>query len=405
MSLQSLHELGMNVCLYGVIALWVALALRTPGARRSRPQRRLLIAAAGLAGSITVYLDPVTALLNRTYLFGASCGITVNIWGVLSSAFILDFVLAAVARRSPWLIYGTSVLVSGVLLALNTGPVPQAGCVTSIAVPWYSPFWWLLSLAHVVAVGPCAVLCARYASQATSRSLRVGLWLLAAGFISSTVFWSLVVLGYLTTRWAWLGAFFPLNIGITAWLMSIGVALPLVVRAQRWWRNQRALGRLAPLWRDLVAAAPHVRLPKSRSRHWSIDLRLYRRIIEIRDALLILRDYVGQDTVDAARAHVQAADLPAGADVEALATACWLAVAERAKAGGVPPRPAGRTPTEEPAEPGDEWTNEFAFLDELTQARRAPIVADFARQRIDQVAGDPAAQPNPTATPVQGGTP
>ncbi|SDD97003.1 MAB_1171c family putative transporter [Actinokineospora iranica] len=382
MTTTDLRDFGSDAVMLGAIALWVALALRLPGALRSRPQRRLLIAVAGLAGSITVYTDPITKVLTETYVFGQSCGIAMNIWGVISSAFILDFVLAAIARRRPLLVYGAAAAVSVTLVWLNTGPVPAAGCVTSIAVPWYSPFWWLLCVAHVVAVLPCAVLCARYARQASTVALRVGLRLLAAGFASSTVFWSFVVLGYLLTDAPWLGAFFPLNIGITAWLTVAAVTVPVLAHGWGLWRRLGTLRGLAPLWRRLVTAAPHVRLPAPGQRLASIDLRLYRRVIEIRDALLILRDYVDQDTVDAARAHVLAADPDAEARaVEAVTTACWLAVAESAKAAGAEPHPAEQTSPagREPA--GDEWTHELAFLELLAQAQHSPLVLEFAASR------------------------
>lgn len=391
MTPQFLKELGTDVVLFGAIALWVVLALRAPGALRSRPQRRLLIAVAGLALSITVYLDPITAVLNRTYVFGQSCGIVMNIWGVISSAFILDFVLAALAKRRPLPVYGGAAVVSAALVLLNTGPVPQAGCVVSISVPWYSPFWWLLCVAHVVAVLPCALLCARYARRAATPALRAGLRLLAAGFASSTVFWSFVVLGYLLTDWPWLGSIFSLNIGITAWLMVLGVSVPLVAHARKRGEHLRSLRALEGLWRELTAAVPHVQLPTSRAQRWSVDLRLYRRVIEIRDALLILRDYIDRDTVDAARRHALAAAEPAA--VEAIATACWLAAAEAAKARGVEPRPAqGERPADKDAS-GDDWTDELSFLEELAEARHTPLVARFAEEHAgapteDRVGGE-----------------
>ncbi|GGM49545.1 hypothetical protein GCM10012275_20560 [Longimycelium tulufanense] len=375
----TLHDLGTRVLVAGTIALWLALALRLPGAVRSRPQRRLLIAVAGLAGSITVYLDPVTALLSQSALLANSCGIVMNVWGVLSSAFILDFVLAAVARRLPWLVYGAAAAVSVTLVLLDTESSPQSGCVTSIDVPWYSPFWWLLCVAHVVAVLPCAVLCARYSRHATTRPLRIGLLLLAAGFASSTVFWSVLVLGFLLTRSPWLGALFPLNIGLTAWLMIAGVSLPLLVQARRRWQDLRTFRRLGPLWQELVAAVPHVELPEPKESRWSTDLRLYRRVIEIRDALLVLRDYVDNGVVDAARAHARSA-APGSEDGGALTTACWLVIAEHAKANGATPRPAGEAADTERTASDDEWAQEVRFLESLARARRHPLVQDFARQ-------------------------
>lgn len=381
--IAAVNEFGGHVLVTGAIALWVVIVLRAPGTVRSVPQRRLLIAVAGLAGSITVYLDPVTALLSRTPLAG-SCGILMNVWGVLSAAFILDFVMAAVSNRRPVPVYGSAVAVSVALVLLdNADGGGQAGCVTSIDVPWYSPFWWLLCVAHIVAVVPPAVLCARYARRASTRPVRIGLAILAAGFVSSTIFWSVVVLGHLLTKSSWLGALFPLNIGLTAWLMAAGTGLPLVMQVPRRWRNLRILWRLRPLWRRLAGVVPRVRLPEPTgggSIGRSVELRLYRRVIEIRDALLILRRHVDRKTVDAARAHVRAA-APEG-DEDALVTACWLAVAQAVEERGDAPDPAV-PPTPEPRTTGDAWTNEITFQEALARVHQAPLVHDFARRRPD----------------------
>ncbi|MGX7828158.1 MAB_1171c family putative transporter [Actinokineospora sp. 24-640] len=368
MTPPDLNAFGKLVVLSGCVALWVALLLRLPGARHSQPQRRLLIAVAGLAGSVTAYLDPITAILNRNYVFGYSCGIAMNIWGVVSSAFILDFVLAALARRRPLLVYGGAVVVSAALLALDTGPVSQAGCVTSIAVPWYSPFWWLLSIAHVVAVAPCALLCARYARLADTRPLRVGLGLLAAGFASSTFFWSAAVLGYLFTGWSWLGSAFPLNIGVTTWLMVAGVLVPVAARTVRAVREARDLRALGPLWADLTSVVPHVRLPASAVPRRSIDFRLYRRVIEIRDALMVLRDHADPAEIAAARARAAAAD---PAERDALTTAYWLSSAIAARGAGAPP---AESPTPADDIPSDDWASEIAFLRTLARLRESELV-------------------------------
>lgn len=380
MTVQLVHKFGTDVMLIGAVALWLAIIVRAPTALRSSPQRRLLVAVAGIGVSITIYLDPVTAVLTRTYLFADSCGIAMNVWGVLSSAFVLDFVLAAVARRRLWLVYGGALVVSAALALLNVVTGPQAGCVTSVQVAWYSPFWWLLCTAHVVAVLPCAVLCARYARRATAaRPLRVGLFLLTAGFASSTVFWGVVVVGFLLSRVGWLGALFNLNIGLTAWLMTAGVLHPLVLLAGRRWTDLRALHAVGGLWRDLVAVVPNVRLPEPRTRGiptWSVDLRLYRRVIETRDAILILRDYVGPATIDRAREHVQRHDPTA--DLEATSTACWLAVASKAKSGGTAPAIPKDAPATEHTNTGDELAEEIRFLRDVNKARQLPVVADFA---------------------------
>ncbi|GAA1926657.1 MAB_1171c family putative transporter [Streptantibioticus ferralitis] len=369
----SVYHLGSTVELSGALALWLAVFLRLPTARRSHQQRMLLLAVAGLAGSITVYLDPVTAAINRTFVFAQSCGLFMNVWGVFSSALILDFVLAAVSRRRPWLIYGSMAVTTVALITLNSTIAPHSGCVTSESVPWYSLFWWILVAAHLTGTIPCLVMCVRYSRQAQrDRPLRVGLVLLAGGFLSSTVFWS-VVLAFLLARPAWLRALFPLNIGITAWLMTAGTSLPLLLMASRLIRHATALWRLSPLWRDLVGAVPHVALDRPRGRFRetlggprSVYLRLYREVIEIRDAILILRDYVTPGTVARAREHVGLLGLPEHR-IEPAVVACWLEEARRAKAAGAAPQPNPLDPT---SFQGRDLQDEIGFLLEVRRARR-----------------------------------
>ncbi|MGH3754586.1 MAG: hypothetical protein ACRDRP_18180 [Pseudonocardiaceae bacterium] len=101
MNIASVYEFGTTLELVGALALWSAVFLRAPAALRSHQQRMLLLAVLGIAGSITVYLDPVTAALEQTFIFAESCGLFMNVWGVLSAAFIVDFVLAATSQRRP----------------------------------------------------------------------------------------------------------------------------------------------------------------------------------------------------------------------------------------------------------------------------------------------------------------
>ncbi|MFF4601725.1 MAB_1171c family putative transporter [Streptomyces sp. NPDC001339] len=380
MDTHSLYELGSRVELLGALALWLVIILRLPTARRSHQQKMLLIAVIGIAGSVTVYLDPVTAVLNQSFTFAQSCGLFMNAWGVLSSALILDFVLAAMSRRRPWLIYGPMIVTIAALIVLNYTVAPHAGCVTAEVVPWYSAFWWLLVAAHLVGTIPCAVMCMRYGRQAhDNRSLRTGLLLLAAGFTSSSVFWC-VVLAFLLARPAWLGALFPLNIGLTAWLMTAGVCLPLVLTARRTAREASALWRLHPLWRDLTKAVPHVTLDSPRTRiravlagPHTIHLRLYRQVIEIRDVLLILQDYVTPEAVERVRRHVIALALPEE-QIEPTITACWLHAALRAKRAAGTPRPQLLAP----ASPSDDGLrSETDFLLAVLRARTCPAVRSY----------------------------
>ncbi|MCK2243143.1 MULTISPECIES: MAB_1171c family putative transporter [unclassified Crossiella] len=388
----SVYELGTQIQLYGVLAMWVVILLRIPAARRSRQQRMLLLAVVGMAGSITIYLAPVLSALNALPgIVIAGCGLFTNLWGVFSSALVLDFVLAAIGVRRAKLVYGGTAAVLLTLVALNLTVFPNdEGCVTTNQAQWYSTFWWIIIAAHLVAKIPCLLLCLRYAHQAKQdRSLRIGLGLFAAAFAVSAFFW-LTMLYVLLTGARWLGQYSALNIGITGVLMAAGAALPLVLDTGQMLRNMRWLWRLWPLWRDLIEEVPHVALsrPQARLRDLvgtphSTYLRLYRRVIEIRDAMLILRDYVSPETVQRARAHVIANGVPED-QRQAAVTACWLAAARRAKNAGAEPDP---NPLDAAQLPGDGLPGEIDFLLSVAQAREQPWVATFEVAGAEHDAG------------------
>ncbi|WP_352243203.1 MAB_1171c family putative transporter [Lentzea sp. NBRC 105346] len=354
--------------------MWVVIALRIPAARRSPQQRMLLLAVAGMAGSITVYLAPVLSALNALPgIVVQGCGLFTNVWGVFSSALVLDFVLGALGKRRARLVYGVTAGVIAALIVLNVTIFPNdEGCVTTNHAAWYSTFWWLLIASHLVAKIPCVILCARYSYRASEdRSLRIGLGLFAAAFAVSTFFW-LTMLYVLLFDARWIGKYSSLMIGTTAVLMAAGAALPLVLDTARMVRDMISLWRLWPLWRDLVADVPHVALtePGPRVRDLigtprSTYLRLYRRVIEIRDAMLILRDYVTPETIERARSQVTGGS--------AAVTATWLEIARQAKRAGAEPVPNPLTFTELT---GDDLAAEIRYLLAVAEARAEALSAE-----------------------------
>ncbi|HET9516685.1 MAG TPA: MAB_1171c family putative transporter [Actinoplanes sp.] len=155
-------------------------------------------------------------------------------------------------------------------------------------------------------------------SRHVGSMLRIGLRMVAVGgalFVVHTAYKiSIIVL-------AWAGAPLPGNetavtTGLAAAggvLVAAGTTLPVwgppVLLPWRSVRQHRAHRRLAPLWRALTAAIPEVMLTRDdeaadEARPWTIDLRLYRRVIEIRDAQLLLQPY--GDPCDVGRAQQEA---------------------------------------------------------------------------------------------------
>ncbi|MFD0854309.1 MAB_1171c family putative transporter, partial [Actinomadura adrarensis] len=59
----------------------------------------------------------------------------------------------------------------------------------------------------------------------------------------------------------------------------------------RWLRHRRTYRRLSPLWHALAEAMPQIVLPRGGLDRFSYRYGVHRRVIEIRDGLLLLRPY------------------------------------------------------------------------------------------------------------------
>jgi hypothetical protein len=146
----------------------------------------------------------------------------------------------------------------------------------------------------------------RYAERARRPSLRLGLRVVAAGAVAGMV-WISIELARAVGRALGLGqppdpvlALDRLLIVVTVALIALGSTLPSwshrvgLDGALSWWREYLALQRLHPLWDSLRRAAPGVSLFEEdrglldRLDPRDVHFRLYRQVVEIRDALLLL---------------------------------------------------------------------------------------------------------------------
>jgi hypothetical protein len=141
-----------------------------------------------------------------------------------------------------------------------------------------------------------------------------------------------------------------------------------------------AYWRLYPLWNLLRQAIPEIELPLDPGMRWNIRYRLHRRIIEIRDALLILRPYSIGIIVKLATAIAQESGLPPDRTT-AVAEAAIIISALRARAYGWISAP-GRTPENQAgAMTGNDMHAEAASLILVGRAvRRSQIVRRAAGQ-------------------------
>jgi uncharacterized protein DUF6545 len=160
----------------------------------------------------------------------------------------------------------------------------------------------------------------------------------------------------------------------------IGVGVTIPVLGPRWDR-MLAYRRLEPLWQALREAAPDVVLEppwSTRIDAWSpqnLDFRLYRRVIEIRDGVLAVRQYFDPDVAISARKLATMGRLPAS-QVETIVEAAQLQLAVQARAAGrTPPVHNWEAPT---ATSGKDLDTEVTALVPLAQA--------FATSRIVEAA-------------------
>lgn len=141
----------------------------------------------------------------------------------------------------------------------------------------------------------------RYKKYARQRYLRVGLRLLIAGDLCGLAYGLYLGATVVTSYLSWplppgattyaatylgFGAVMLILAGPTISVWGPRLAAPWQAAAQR-----RALHRLHPLWLALTTAMPYLRRQPTHTLSDEVGYQLYRRVIEIRDGLLILESY------------------------------------------------------------------------------------------------------------------
>jgi hypothetical protein len=216
--------------------------------------------------------------------------------------------------------------------AFTAGNVRGSQVFGSFARPEFWPTIYVAVFLGYMAyvLGDVMIGCWHYAGSAGG-ALRAGLRLMAAGCACGLLYCGFKVAalalvdfgtGMPTSLESSLGRIVVVLAGV---LVAVGVSLPALVRrwqvASRWCRNYAAHDQLYPLWSALIAVLPGLALapPGSRigdsMRVRHMDMRLYRRVIEIRDSRLELRAFFSPSVVSSSQAlalgcglHGRAAD-------------------------------------------------------------------------------------------------
>ncbi|RSS74046.1 MAB_1171c family putative transporter [Streptomyces sp. WAC06614] len=398
-SATGIQAFGDALAVPSVVCLWIAVLLRLPAAWRSPQQRGLLLAVATAAAAMTLNLPDVVAAAMRDPARSHTVGLVRNLVGVLSAGAVLYFVAAATHGR--WLRLASGVTTAVLLTALltldaaapahGTHAMPPGG----EAVPSL-PYWLVLICAHLLANTACVSVCWRYGRRADNRGLAVSLRLFGLGTALAGLFWLAFLLKALFAS-TWAMPYMPLLMNLHGLLRAAAILVPTLYTLRGILSDATTAWQLWPLWRDLVQSVPHVALTRPRSSRlaellWPPvprNLLVYRKVIETRDAILVLGEYVAPGVPERARGHVTEAGVP-GPRREAAALACVLKEARRTRRDGLP-RPGSdaadgsgqAVPPVSVGAPGGALDDEKRFLVAVAQAYASPTTDSFTHPESD----------------------
>jgi hypothetical protein len=265
---------------------------------------------------------------------------------LITVVWVLDFIIRVTGTpRLSRVLYPLGLVVGVTLAGLDTlaGPHPRTDLLRSgLSASWMTQaYWWILLDAHFWMNMACIWVCWRHSRPPAPPYLRAALRLFGLGMAFSAAYMT-TSMAYLAFRWPLTPALLPALGAGEAVFMAAGTAVPLILAMYIAGGEIVALYQLHPLWRVLVQATPEVTFPGTVPHGRVRDLlsalpqrhtKLYRQIIEIRDALLILSRYVTPEIARQAREHISSYPVPTALP-EATLTACSLEGARHAKITG-----------------------------------------------------------------------
>lgn len=368
----------------GLISLWLAVTLRAPAAIHHPCQRPLWLGSCLIAVTTTLYQEPVIQTLGRLVGNDNLIDLSRHVSHTISATVMLYFVLVATDRqRHTRLLVAICAITVAATIWLNLSAPPHPR--STITTPELPLIYFLLRFGFYLVVDVISVaVCWRYARQAGPKNLRWSLWIFGLSRVFGCLLWMLFST-YLITHVAVLLSYIPALTGIELLLQAASILLPGIVTAQRNLTQRRTLWTLWPLWQSLTGPIPDIALANSGSRLGalvttigSLNWRLYRLVIEICDAGLILRAYVTPATVAAAQQFAAARQIPR-AEVGAAAAACWLETARQAKLAGNSPL---STVSDIASPGGNSLREEIEFLLKVARFHAGPLPVEFAANHL-----------------------
>lgn len=379
------------------ITLWMVTAWRAPAAWRDSSKRALWSAFFFLAVAMTMRPVFITASVDALFHVNNLTALCKHLSGIVAANAVLTFVHnmaeeKATGLKAPRLHIAMPIAAAATITVLffaTPQPREATDLLTDYAADWHIAVYGVVWNAYLgAALFSATRLCWRWGRQPDTGLLGRGLRYTGIG---TTIGMAYAAYRVISVTLRFLGrnpipahvdeTFSGLLLFSSLLFIVGGSTLPAVRRLHRWSRDYRDLLQLYPLWRSLTEAVPSVRLDPPRGRTAErlrlrrTHDRLYRRTIEIRDAILTLSDHAPGALRAKARSHVAAQGL-IGAQAEVAAEACWLVAARNSRLHAEPPS-GERHP---PASGGRDLPSEIQALRQLARAYSSELTRTFAAE-------------------------
>jgi hypothetical protein len=366
---------------------WLVALLQVPAAVGCRWKRVPLLVFTGLAIAATMDLPAVMMAVDHGTRVADLATLIKHLCSAISCCALLDWVITLERPRpGRWhLRHWQACLAVLITMVVLFSLAPRAE-TTSFTRTQTASMVTAYLLVYQGFFGAASAVAARQfwqgARNALPGTLRQGIWLLTAGATLGAVY-GLAEVVILTTRAT--GSEFPGGtdraltvasrlVPLAAGLILASMLAPPAFHALRAARRLGTYRSLHPLWRSLTAEAPAIvlRPPSHRlGMPAGLEIRMIRRVAEIRDGILLMRRRVGPATLAQAREMLSGYGLR-GTTLDAAAEACAVELGLHMPRNAAPAPAVAVEAT--PAPGGSDLADEITWLRTVASARRSPAV-------------------------------
>jgi hypothetical protein len=334
--------------------LWIVVAVRLATLTRGINQLYLFVALAALAVGLTIDIRWVTEALHEIDGLGPNVPhLAKHLMVVIASGAAWEVVRCVgltsrqAALHRTWRLLTAAVALAALIITFTLAPVHAEALpgltVAAAGQPALLAYWavYLAALtAALIGIVRIAVASLRTFPCGAVRTgmawIGVGALLGLAYCAHKVIYLAVATSGVAPTDDGTTEVVQSMLLASTVLAFVVGLLWPGAVR----WPLMRhiiayhAYRRLRPLWRAYVQAEPGIALAETgRPTLRDIELRLYRRVIEIRDGMLAVRPYADARSREIAFREAQRAG---HTNPDLVGEAAGLEVARRAKLQGLP---------------------------------------------------------------------